>query len=115
MLGEKELIKGCVKGDRAAQRSLYDRYSPKMMVVCQRYVKSTPEAEDVLQEGFVKVFASIKSFRGDAKLETWITRIMINTALNSQRQKLYMLPMVDVSEVELHENTDISLATFNLS
>ncbi|MBL7876927.1 MAG: RNA polymerase sigma factor, partial [Cyclobacteriaceae bacterium] len=47
--------------------------------------------------------------------ETWITRIMINTALNSQRQKLYMLPMVDVSEVELHENTDISLATFNLS
>lgn len=115
MLGEKELIKGCVKGDRAAQRSLYDRYSPKMMVVCQRYVKSTPEAEDVLQEGFVKVFASIKSFRGDAKLETWITRIMINTALNSQRQKLYMLPMVDVSEVELHENTDISLAIFNLS
>ena len=115
MLSEKELIKGCVKEDRAAQRALYDSYCRKMMVVCQRYVKSTLEAEDALQEGFIKVFAAIKSFRGEARLETWITRIMINTALNSQRQKLYLLPMVDITEIELHEDADISLAAFNLS
>ena len=101
MLSEKELIKGCVKTDRAAQKALYDRYCRKMMVVCQRYAKSTHEAEDTLQEGFIKVFASIKSFREEARLETWITRIMINTALNSQRQKLYLLPMVDVTEIDL--------------
>jgi RNA polymerase sigma-70 factor (ECF subfamily) len=115
MLSEQELIKGCVKGDRAAQKALYERYCRKMMVVCQRYAKSTQEAEDALQEGFLKVFASLKSFRGDARLDTWITRIMINTALNAQRQKLYLLPMVDITEVNLPEDEEISLAAFNLS
>ena len=115
MLSEQELIKGCVKGDRAAQKALYERYCRKMMVVCQRYAKSSQEAEDALQEGFLKVFASLKSFRGDARLDTWITRIMINTALNAQRQKLYLLPMVDITEMNLSEDEEISLAAFNLS
>jgi RNA polymerase sigma factor (sigma-70 family) len=115
MLSEQELLKGCVKGDRAAQKALYERYCRKMMVVCQRYAKSTQEAEDALQEGFLKVFASLKSFRGDARLDTWITRIMINTALNAQRQKLYLLPMVDITEMNLPEDEEISLAAFNLS
>jgi RNA polymerase sigma factor (sigma-70 family) len=115
MHSEQELVKSCVKGDRAAQKALYERYCRKMMVVCQRYAKSSPEAEDALQEGFLKVFSSLKSFRGDSALSTWITRIMINTALNSQRQKLYLLPMVDITEVVLPENEEISLASFNLS
>jgi RNA polymerase sigma factor (sigma-70 family) len=114
MLNEKELLEGCAKGDRAAQKALYERYCRKMMVICQRYAKTTAEAEDVLQEGFVKVFGAIKSFRGEAALGTWMTRIMINTALNSQRQKLYMLPMVDVTEVNLPEREEISLAQFHL-
>lgn len=115
MLSEQELIKGCAKGDRAAQKALYDRYCRKMLVVCQRYARSTQEAEDILQEGFIKIFNSIKSFRGEARLETWITRIMINTALNAQRQKLYLMPMVDVLEINLPEEAEISLASFNLS
>lgn len=115
MLSEQELIKGCVKGDRASQKALYERYCRKMMVVCQRYAKSLQEAEDALQEGFLKVFASLKSFRGDSRLDTWITRIMINTALNAQRQKLYLLPMVEITEVNLPEDEEISLAAFNLS
>ena len=115
MLSEQELIKGCVKGDRAAQKALYERYCRKMMVVCQRYAKSLQEAEDALQEGFLKVFVSLKSFRGDSRLDTWITRIMINTALNAQRQKLYLLPMVEITEVNLPEDEEISLAAFNLS
>lgn len=110
MHSEKELIEGCLKEDRVLQKALYDRYCRKMMVVCQRYSKSIQEAEDTLQEGFIKVFANIKSFRGDARLDTWMTRIMINTALNAQRQKLYLLPMVDVNEVDLHEDETISLA-----
>lgn len=115
MLSEQELIKGCAKGDRAAQKALYDRYCRKMLVVCQRYARSTQEAEDILQEGFIKIFNSINSFRGEAKLETWITRIIINTALNAQRQKLYLMPMVDVLEINLPEEAEISLASFNLS
>jgi len=114
MLNEKELLEGCAKGDRAAQKALYEGYCRKMMVICQRYAKTTAEAEDILQEGFVKVFGAIKSFRGESALGTWITRIMINTALNSQRQKLYMLPMVDLTEVSLPEREEVILAQFRL-
>ncbi len=115
MLSEKELIDGCAKGDRASQKALYDSYCRKLMVYCLRYAKSTPEAEDILQEGFVKVFKNIGQFRSESRLDTWMTRIMINTALNHQRQKLYMLPMLDVTEVHLPENEEISLAGFHLS
>src|SRR6187549_3482180 len=104
MLSENELIEGCRKGNRASQKALYDRYCRKMLVVCLRYSKTTAEAEDILQEGFVKVFNSIKDFRQESKLETWITRIMVNTALNVQRRKLYLYPMVDVEELELPED-----------
>ncbi|AYB34248.1 RNA polymerase sigma factor [Chryseolinea soli] len=103
MLSEQELIEGCRKGSRAFQKALYDRYCRKMLVVCLRYSKTTAEAEDILQEGFVKVFQGIKDFRQEAKLETWITRIMVNTALNVQRKKLYLYPMVDVAEINLPE------------
>ena len=101
MLSEDELIEGCRKGTRAFQKALYERYCRKMLVVCLRYSKTTAEAEDIVQEGFVKVFQGLKDFRREAKLDTWITRIMVNTALNVQRKKLYLYPMVDVTEIIL--------------
>ena len=104
MLSEQELIDGCRKGDRGFQQALYQRYCRKMLVVCLRYSKTTAEAEDILQEGFVKVFHALKDFRQQSKLETWITRIMVNTALNSQRKKLYLYPMVDVETIDMPED-----------
>ncbi len=115
MQTEKDLIQGCIKENRAAQKALYDYYCRKMMVVCQRYAKSTQEAEDILQDGFIKVFANINSFRGEARLSTWITRIMINTALNAHRQKLYLLPMVDVDGIDIREDEQVSLSGFHLN
>src|SRR5438445_273865 len=115
MLSERELISGCAKGERAAQRALYERHCRRLMAVCLRYVRSEPEAEDILQEGFIKIFNSLKTFRYESKLDTWMTRIIINTALNHQRQKLYLLPMVDVEEAGLQEDEKISLADFHLS
>jgi RNA polymerase sigma factor (sigma-70 family) len=115
MLNEKELISECAKGERAAQRALYDRHCGRMMAVCLRYAKSRPEAEDILQEGFFKIFSSLKNFRFESKLETWMTRIVINTALNHQRQKLYLLPMVEVEDAGLWEDEKVSLADFHLS
>lgn len=109
MLNENELIDGCRNGNRASQKALYDRFCKKMMVVCLRYSKSTPEAEDILQEGFVKVFQGLEGFRQDAKLETWMTRIMVNTALNHHRKKLYLYPMVDVEDIDLPQ-TEVSLS-----
>ena len=114
MLSEIELIEGCCKGNRAFQKALYDRYCRKMLVVCLRYSKTTAEAEDIVQEGFVKVFQGIKDFRQESKLETWITRIMVNTALNVQRKKLYLYPMVDVTELVLPEE-EMSLSGLNVS
>ena len=109
MYNEEELIEGCRKGNRASQKALYERYCRKMLVVCLRYSKTTAEAEDILQEGFVKVFNGIKEFRQESKLETWITRIMVNTSLNVQRRKMYLYPMVDVEEINLPD-TELSVS-----
>lgn len=114
MLTEQELIDGSRKNDRSFQKALYERYCRKMMVVCMRYSRTTGEAEDILQEGFIKVFQGIKDFRQQSKLETWITRIMVNTALNFQRKKLYLFPMVDVQDLDLPEN-EISISSIHFS
>ncbi len=114
MLSEDELIEGCRKGSRAFQKALYDRYCRKMLVVCLRYSKTTAEAEDIVQEGFVKVFQGLKDFRRESKLDTWITRIMVNTALNVQRKKLYLYPMVDVTEIVLPEE-EMSISGINVT
>lgn len=109
-----ELIEACIKGDREAQRSLYDIFSKKMYVVCLRYTKSQQEAEDVLQDSFIKVFKNLKGYRGDSRLDYWIKRIVINTALNSQRKKLYMYPMVDIDDVQNVVSHSKALTDFNL-
>jgi RNA polymerase sigma-70 factor (ECF subfamily) len=114
MLSEDELIEGCRKDDRASQKALYDRYCRKMLVVCMRYSKSTAEAEDILQEGFVKVFKGIKDFRKESKLDTWMTRIMVNTALNVQRKKLYLYPMVDVEDIHLPD-VEVSMSNVHFT
>jgi len=101
MFREDDIIEGCRKGDKASQRVLYDHYGPKMLVTCLRYSKTREEAEDILQEGFIKVYNGLSKFRKESKLETWITRIMVNTALNYFRKKLYLFPMVDVEELNL--------------
>ena len=97
--GEKELIEGCISGKREMQQALYDKYSHQMYAVALRYAKVQQEAEDILQEAFIKVFQKIDTFRQDSSLVHWIKRVVINTALNSQRSKLYMYPMVDVSDL----------------
>ncbi|WP_456462892.1 RNA polymerase sigma factor [Reichenbachiella sp.] len=98
-IDEKKLIKDCVRGKRQAQEQLYQLYSSRMFAICLRYTKAQQEAEDVLQDSFIKVFKQIKNYKGDAPLVFWIKRIVINTALNSQRSKLYLYPMVDVDDL----------------
>lgn len=104
---EKKLISGCQKGKRTYQQALYDKYASGMYLVALRYTKLEQEAEDILQEAFIKVFKNIKSFREDSSLAFWIKRIVVNTALNHQRSKLYLYPMVDVSQLDWVENETI--------
>ena len=114
MLNEAEVIEGCIKEDRKAQMYLYDFFSKKMYVVGLRYSKSTQEAEDILQEAFIKVFQNIKKFRKESKLEHWIKRIVINTALNYQRSKLYLFPMVDVNDLQIGQEEKFTLSDYHL-
>ena len=84
---EEKIIKGCINGDRICQKELYDRFSSKMLGVCMRYSKDKAEAEDMLQEGFIKVFLNISRFRNDGSFEGWIRRIMVFTAINMFNQR----------------------------
>ena len=85
MISEEELIRRCKEHDRSAQKMLFEKYANKMMAVCIRYCKNQEDAKDLLQDGYYKVFTSIKSFKGNSKIDTWMTRIFINIALNKQR------------------------------
>jgi RNA polymerase sigma factor (sigma-70 family) len=113
MISEKELLQGCRQGNRESQRHLYDLYAKKMMAVAMRYSKFDQEAEDIIQEAFIKIFDKISTFRGESRLDFWIKRIVVNTALNHQRSKLYLFPMTDINDVNFTEDSDFSLADFN--
>src|SRR4051812_31639455 len=82
------LVARCLRGEPAAQRALYARYAPTMLGVARRYARSLAEAEDILQDAFVKVFTRLADFRGDGSLEGWIRRIVVTTSLDAyQKQK----------------------------
>ncbi len=83
MVAENRIIENCKKGKHDSFGMLYKKYAPLMLGVCYRYCKTRDEAEDVLQEGFIKVFQKIKLFEGKGSFEGWLRRIMINTAINN--------------------------------
>lgn len=95
---ESDLIYGCLNGDRRMQEELYRRFSPRMYAVCLRYAGNAEEAEDILQEGFIKVFKKLDSFRGDGSFEGWIRRIFVNTAIEHFRRKRYLMPVTEKEE-----------------
>lgn len=77
-----KLVKDCLKGKPEAQRQLYEHFAETMLGICYRYTKSLKDAEDVLQEGFIRVFFNLKQYRHEGELGAWIRRIMVTTALN---------------------------------
>ncbi len=97
---EEQLIQACLQKDRNAQRKLYQAYAGRMLVVCSRYTQNTAEAEDVLQEAFIKIFQNLDKFRGESSLGAWIKRIVINVAINHIRAQQHFQGMSDVQEYE---------------
>jgi RNA polymerase sigma-70 factor (ECF subfamily) len=87
ILSETTLIENCINGDRKSQKELYKIYSPKLFTVCLKYTKNHFDAEDVLQDGFVKVFHNLHKFTGDGSFEGWLRRIFVNTAIEHLRRK----------------------------
>ena len=95
---EEKLVRGCVKGKARAQEQLYHKYYRTMFGVCLRYCKDRDVAEDVLQDGFIKVFKHIGKYRGAGSLEGWIRRIMVNTALEHHRKAARFFALTDLDE-----------------
>lgn len=94
----RNIIKGCIRGDAESQFRLYKLYAPKMMGLCLRYTKNKADAEDVLQEGFIKVFENIYQLKKAEKLEWWLKRIFINEALQLLKNRKNIISL-DVAHV----------------
>lgn len=97
---DEELIDKCLKGETKAQKALFDKFAPKMMTVCLRYVSDYERAEDVLQDGFIKVFKNLEKFKHEGSFEGWIRRTMINTSLDHLRKGKNAPIDTDISEAE---------------
>ncbi len=90
------VLQGCLQNKAAAQKELYQKYSPKMLAVCYRYGHNREDAEDMLQEGFIKVFSQIHSFENRGSLEGWIRRIIVHTCINVLKKNKKFNESVDL-------------------
>jgi RNA polymerase sigma factor (sigma-70 family) len=110
---DQKIIEGCIAGKRRAQSQLYTKFSEGMLGICLRYCRNLEDAEDVLQEGFIKVFRSIRSFRGESLIGSWIKRIMINTAITHNKKLISSgmgrIELLDTDDFEEPENEEIVL------
>lgn len=109
-MGDDEIIRSCISGDARAQKSLFDKYSRRMMGICLRYAPSREEAEDMLQEGWIKVFRNLHQFRFEGSAEGWIKRVIVNTCLELLRRNKKMANHLDVEAAE-----EIAVSEFNSS
>ena len=100
---ESDLIKGCIEGDPQMQRLLYQRFSSMMYGVCLRYSDNTEDANDVLQEGFIKVYKNLEKFRSEGSFEGWVRRIFINTSIEHYRKKVNMFSVTETQEVTIED------------
>jgi RNA polymerase sigma factor (sigma-70 family) len=93
---EDAILKGCLINDATAQRELYNKYSAKMLAVCYRYAHNREDAEDMLQEGFIKIFLQIHTFENRGAFEGWIRRIIVHTCINILKKNKKFNESVDI-------------------
>ena len=107
-MNEKELIEACKNNDVRAQKLLYETFAHKMMSVCLRYADNREMAEDFLQDGFIKVFSSIRSYSYEGSFEGWMRRIFVNTALEALRKNDLLRNGVELNALEPQQEADYS-------
>src|ERR1700761_6189439 len=108
----EELIKRCRAGERKAQELLYKQLASKMMGVCLRYATDRMEAEDMLQNGFIRVFQKMNDYRGEGAFAGWVRRIMVHSSIEYYRKHHKMMQLVDVADIS--EPSVEALAVANL-
>lgn len=104
LLNESALVEACINNDAKAQRYLFDTYGSKMLGVCARYCRNMEDARDAMQDGFVKIFRIIGTFNGKSKLETWMTRVMMNTAIDHFKKESRFV-LFDTTEKIISDDT----------
>src|SRR6187402_663997 len=97
---EVELVERCKKGDRHAQKRLYDQYSAKLFALCCRYIKDKMEAEDVLITSLTKIFEKVGQFKGEGSFEGWMKRIVVNESLTYLRKNKSMYLEMDIKAAD---------------
>lgn len=95
---ENDLITGAIQGDSGMQKLLYDRFAGKMYGVCLRYSNQVEDANDILQEGFIKVFRNLPKYRGEGSFEGWVRRIFVNTAIEHYRKRSKTFQVTEAQE-----------------
>ena len=109
-MDDLSLVNSCVKGNKQAQKALFDKFSRKMLGVCLRYTKQIDQAEDVLQDGFIKVFTNLPKYKNEGSLEGWIRKIMVNTALDHIRKNNKLVLENDILvNTALYQHHDLTL------
>lgn len=106
---ESDLIQGCLKGDHAAQRHLYDSYSGKFLAICIRYLKDREHAEDVMIEGFMKIFDKLSQFQGKGSFEGWMKRIIVTQALMTLRSHRHLMMEVNMENESEYQDHNYEL------
>ncbi|MBS1512814.1 MAG: RNA polymerase sigma factor [Bacteroidetes bacterium] len=100
------ILKGCLAGERASQAKLYHLYADRMMSVCMWYARNREEAEEVLQDGFMRVFTYLHKFTGEGSFDGWIRKIMVNAALFKYRNKSSKMYVVTEYNTDIHDSTE---------
>lgn len=112
-MDDLKLVQDCLRKDAAAQKALYERFCGPMLGICYRYTKSMSDAEDVLQEGFIKAFQNLAQYRGNGELGAWLRRIMVTTALNYLKKAVRYQTEFVFDNDQLHpvstDNPEVSL------
>lgn len=102
---EKDLLAQCKEGDRYACKRLFEMYSGKMMGLCFRFARDRNEAEDILQEGFIRVFNKLDLFSGTGSFESWMKRVMINTALKYREKNITKHQYSEIENLHVFDKT----------
>jgi len=100
---EEAILQGCLRNEASAQKELYNKYSPKMLAVCYRFGHNKEDSEDMLQEGFIKVFSQIHTFRSQGAFEGWIRRIIVHTCINNLKKNKKFNESVDLIHATSHQ------------
>ncbi len=109
-MNDSDLIKGSIEGDSKMQEALYNKYASKMYAVCLRYAGNNDDAQDLLQEGFIKVFRNLEKYRHEGSFEGWLRRIFVNTSIEQYRRKVHLN---SISEQEERGIEDASVSVLD--